>query len=1047
MHAFRYLRLIIISMGLLWSCARADVLGTRVVQLDAWKSPNAEQIAITSTPSAEQSPASVRFDLRVPNASWVVLNGPEISVGARTQFHHNRRVRISVEVRTEQLEGYAMQIRLRQRKGDQTTGGAYTRNVSPRLLWDSAFELNNAETCRTWTELEGVSTVAQGTEKLVVELWLTTPYGKAPASIELRNLRITELAEIEHVISSEVPGNIFFGDAGSMHANFVAPEKLESCRIELLDEHERVTGLVEGSKGTASLDIVLPGRGYYTVRASAEYGTGKPIVAATTAAVVGPPLSAEVRQNSRFGSMIVWANRNLWEKSGANWDWGIGGIDLSKYELRPDGTIVPPPGYKPLRPPEGYQTILTIGEFPKWVMPDGYTRSSLMAPKDWDLFERLLEAFARANPDLPWFCPFNEPDAHWRGSKADLVRFHQAIKAGVKRGNPAMKVFGPCFYSIRMDDFRQYADMGLLDAFDGLVMHAYVDGSEPEGKFITNVVGLVDYLRSTGHGDMPIYITEYGWCAVVGDWQKTVTELDRSRYAARSLALMGAQPFDAIAYFCFKHTSTPFAPGYSLVYSDNTPTPTYVAFVNTLGRLSWTQRGDGRWFRLSPSQNLVVFSRDGRNACVAWDKDGVSKLKLPSVPTALVDTMGRPIHSGDSAEIQIGPDPVYFELTDAAALAEAETLPTLILPPGADYELPFSDGWAVPGIAINGRKVAVANDAPPGDYLVMHTADGVIRVQPIRVSAALDVEAIDFKLSPDGKRLLAVASVSTPITNGATVKLKLTLSDGTKSEAEVVLNPGSPSRVEAQVPGFEFGKRYQGTFELSLIGSVPFKLEQPFDQTITLCPALAESGATLDWSASTQVDFSNWSPYPKPILADDCSATMRTLVTPEAFHLRVDVTDDIHYQNQLASYMWNADSIQFALDLDASKEWQPNNIGNGHQGHRIFEYIVGLPTKGGKSMVWRSRVDAPGFTANSEEPRLIAKVTREGNRTLYDITLPWSAVGLQKAPAAGPNLGFALVVNDTDGSAGKRKALRLFKGILEGKDPKGFGKLYLVPQS
>jgi hypothetical protein len=74
MHAFRYLRLIIISMGLLWSCARADVLGTRVVQLDAWKSPNAEQIAITSTPSAEQSPASVRFDLRVPNASWVVLN-------------------------------------------------------------------------------------------------------------------------------------------------------------------------------------------------------------------------------------------------------------------------------------------------------------------------------------------------------------------------------------------------------------------------------------------------------------------------------------------------------------------------------------------------------------------------------------------------------------------------------------------------------------------------------------------------------------------------------------------------------------------------------------------------------------------------------------------------------------------------------------------------------------------------------------------------------------------------------------------------------------
>jgi hypothetical protein len=1046
MHPSRYFRLIIISLGLLWSCAFADVLQTRVVPLDAWESPHAEQITVTPTPATEASPASVRIDLRVPQASWMVLNGPEISLGARTQFHQNRRVRISVEVRTEQLEGYAMQMRLRQRKEAQTTGGIYTRNISPRLLWDSAFELNKAEACRTWTELEGISSVAQGTGKLALELWLTTPYGKAPASVEIRNLRITELAEIEHVISSQVPGNIFFADAGSMHANFVAPEKLESCRVELLDEHERVTGRAEGGKGTTSLDIALPGRGYYTVRASAEYGTGTPIVSATTAAVVGPPLPDAIRKDSRFGSMSVWAGRELWEKSGAHWDWGIGGIDLSKFVLQADGTIVPPDGYKPLSYPTGYQTIYTIGEFPKWVMPDGYTKSTLMAPKDWDLFERLLEAFARANPDLPWFCPFNEPDAHWRGNKADLVRFHKAITAGVKRGNPAMKVYGPCFYSIRMDEFRQYVDMGLLDAFDGLVMHAYVDGSEPEGKFIANVVSLVDYLRSIGRGEMPVFITEYGWCAVIGDWQKTVTELDRSRYAARSLALMGAQPFDAIAYFCFKHASTPFAPGYSLIYSDNTPTPSYVAFVNALGRLSWTQRGDGRWFRLSPGQNLVVFARAGRNTCVAWDKDGVSKIKLPSIPSALVDTMGRPIDPGDSSEIQIGPDPVYFELSDAAALAEAETLPTLTLPPGTDHELPFSGGWAVPGIAISGTRASVAADARPGDYLIMHAADGVVRAQPIRVSAALDVDAIDFKLSPDGKRLQAVATVRTPITNGATVRLTLTLSDGTKSEAEAVLKPGSPAHVEAQIPGFEFGKRYQGTLEIALTGSVPFKLEQPFDQTITLCPSLAESGATLDWSSATNVAFSNWSPYPEPISAADCSATMQTLVTPDAFHLRVDVTDDVHYQSQLASYMWNADSIQFALDLDADKEWQPNNIGHGHQGHRIFEYNVGLPTKGGKPMVWRSRVDAPGFTANSEEARLIAKITREGNRTLYDITLPWSAVGLSKAPDAGPTLGFALVVNDTDGSSGKRKGLRLFKGILEGKDPKGFGKLYLVPQ-
>ncbi|MDR1280995.1 MAG: hypothetical protein LBK99_09260 [Opitutaceae bacterium] len=1032
-----------------------EALAVHIVAPDEWRTPDPSRVAVTVESSTDPARATARFDIHTPQAgAWTILSGPEISPGARSRFHKNRRFRITLEARTTGLDGYAMQIRIRQRNGEQKTGGSFTRNLSPRREWDAALEMDHAEKYRTWAGLEGDSTAGTGTERLALELWLATPYGKTPVSLALRNVRITEMAEIGHDLTTSVRGNIFFADTGSAKVDFVTPETLRACRVELLDEAQNRIGLVQGEAGTASLTAPLASRGYYTIRAIADYTDGKTITTTTTAAVVGPPLDDATRRHSRFGSMRVWGDRALWEKSGANWDWGIGGINLADYRLNADGTVSPPPSLKPLTYAGTHKNIYTISEFPKWVMPDGYTRSSLMAPKDWTLFERLFETFARQNPDLPWFCPFNEPDAHWRGSKTDFVKFHNAIVRGVKRGNPAMKVLGPGCYSIRMDDFREYEKAGLLDGFEGIVMHGYVNASEPEGKFIENFVELAAFLKETGRGDLPVFITEYGWCAEIGDWQKTITELERSRYAPRSLALLATQPLDDITYFCFKHTSIPGAPGYSLLYMNDTPTPTYVACVNSFKWLSWTQRGDGRWFRFSPKLHLTLFSRDGKNVGVAWNTEGASKLNLPAVATRIEDSMGRPILLTGQPALDVSPAPVYFELPDARALSEAHSLPALSFAPGAAFDLPWQQTPATlvlsaPEITVSGRQAHIAADAGPGDYAIVVKTGDTWREQPVRVLAPLLVGPVDFTLSSDGKQLVAAARVETPIRDGVDVLMTLTLKNGKESTKQLHLAPGLPARIETAIPGFGIGQRFQGKITLALSGQPCFSQEQDFDQTFIPCLSLDYIAADREsiWHTVPGVDFSAWNPSPGPLAASDCSATLKTLVTADAFHLRVDVTDSIHYQSQLPSYMWNGDSIQFAFDVDAGKPWQPNNVGNGYQGHRIFEYGVGLPTRGGSPMVWRWRADAPGFTAGSEEPRIEARVSREGTCTTYDVTLPWAVLGLAKAPPAGSNIGFALVVNDMDGSIDKRRALRIFGGILENKDPNNFGNLHIIETS
>ncbi len=1044
-----------------FSCLMLATASPCLAGMDFGEQPPLSQIKVAAQSWTLQEPGSVevsqergkdlagsvRFEAKPGGKPFAVLEGPLVKIPKRGRFCANRVFKISLSAKTAGMEGNSFQIRLRQFDSSKKGEGFYAKSLCPVSSFDNIFEIGAAHKYRSWGALEGSGSLAPAADSFRLELWIAAPKAQGEA-LWLKDVELREEFRVAPLFmpSPGAPGNIFFDGKGSMKVEFPSPERLKSCEVQVVDEAGRRLALYDGGAfGIAAVE--LPSKGFYRLEANASYSDGSALSCAVNAAVVGESMPDSVRLKSRFGVKLSQGSRAFSNKSACNWDWGIGNINLKDYVREPDGRIHPPQGMKPLKSPADHSSIFSINELPSWLYaPDERKGEGVLMPKDSKALEDLLEAFAKANPELDRLCPFNEPDAGWRGSTEDFVKLHKAISAGLKRGNPNFKMYGPCMYSIRMKVLKKFVAAGLFDCLDGLMMHAYVNATAPEGEFMDNVLELVEFLKAEGKAAWPLYITEFGWCSVSGDWQRTIPELDRSQYLSRAMALLGTQPVDCIVDFCFQRVLEPS--GYSLLFKDGTPSPAYVSYVNAANWLAWTKRGDGSWLRLSPNLNIAFFDNGSRAVAVAWGAEGEGSLKLPGRPLRGEDMMGRPLPRPEGLSVAVGQSPSFFEMESCPSFKGMELLPLVSAAPGGSVKLPWEPFFAPPEFKVSGQGAWLAPDAKPGLYLLIGKSDGKWQGQPVKALTPLTLQGMDYQLSADGRSLSVVASLLSSLDGGAEASMKLKLEDGRSFESKARLPKGVPSPVFVAIPDFLLGVRYKGGIEISLLGGTPSKIERKLDQTVLGCPSLPEdSSSGVNWQAAAAVDFSSWGHWPKPVEPSDCSGAMKAAAGPKGFHLLVDVLDDIHSQSQPPGGMWKEDSIQIAFDLDADKEWQPNNIATGlFNGHRVFEYGVGLPSKGGQPMVWRYRADAPDFKAACPEPKVRAEVRRKDGRTIYDIFLPWETLAMPKAPQPGSSIGFALLVNDLDKS-GERHCLKLFDGIVGPKDPELYGKLRVLEPS
>lgn len=134
--------------------------------------------------------------------------------------------------------------------------------------------------------------------------------------------------------------------------------------------------------------------------------------------------------------------------------------------------------------------------------------------------------------------------------------------------------------------------------------------------------------------------------------------------------------------------------------------------------------------------------------------------------------------------------------------------------------------------------------------------------------------------------------------------------------------------------------------------------------------------------------------------ADDLSAKASMVYDDENLYVFVEMTDDIHFNDQLAPMVWDGDGIQLGIADEGTMSGTYNelSIGKCAEGDVIYRH----GTNNTKSV---------GLVENCE-----IKIVREGNKTRYEMRLPWEEI--LKNPdkvKAGYKPRFALLLNEDDG--------------------------------
>jgi len=494
-------------------------------------------------------------------------------------------------------------------------------------------------------------------------------------------------------------------------------DKLTSGTLSVYDEKENVLSNVEFKPGVEALNISLPSKGYYNIKAFASYRDGSTAEHAVTAAVIGRQLSENERLGSFFGLWHLNGDVRISGAAGSGWTrrmWG-----LKDYKIDDDGKPVP---FDFAKPPmdKGYNWIGTLAwELPEW-LTGVQTKKELYPPEDWGRFAELVDRFAKDVPDFPpYFEVFNEPEVHWKGTEEELVRFINTIAQGIRAVHPDTKVLAPTLYRIDVPRLQRLIDLGLLGSLDGISIHAYVNGTKPEAEFFKRVKELKAYLSSIGKADFPVYITEFGWTTAEGTWQEPVDELTQAKYLSRAFTLLATENIEAAIFFCQLYRNAPNTgeEAFSILHQDHTPKPAFAAFANASRWLAGIS--EERRLVQKGGLNLALFLKGGTTAVAAWDSDSGSLLALETAPLVAEDMTGRPVNA-EPVSFRLSDSPVFMSFADQNLFDMAVAAP-VAMNRGKAISVPFIGEWGDKFFNVANSTLRVMSNAPQGRYTIIGT--------------------------------------------------------------------------------------------------------------------------------------------------------------------------------------------------------------------------------------------------------------------------------------------------------------------------------------
>ncbi|HEY3332447.1 MAG TPA: hypothetical protein VGK19_20625 [Capsulimonadaceae bacterium] len=564
---------------------------------------------------------------------------------------------------------------------------------------------------------------------------------------------------------------------------------------------------------------------------------------------------------------------------------------------------------------------------------------------------------------------WNEPDlGFWRGTVDQYGDLLGAAVMSAHQADPKALVMNGGI-SERYEFKKEFTPQFLTRSNPKPDIFAYHSHGPLDNLYVASAK-VREMLKAAGMEKTPIWLNEAGMAAMKS-WG--VSERDKALILVKKMATSQALGDRAYMLYDLRNDGdNPTDPeaNYGIVKRDFTPLPAFVAVHTLIAALS------GKAFtgslNVAPGATAYSYAAGGNAVVASWSSarsaSASGLLRTNAKSATLTDMMGRvrtvPI-SGGVVPLSVGYDPTVLTLI-------GQTGPVMTL----DSPL---DCASVAGYAGSSGSLAVTIKNPLSKKLT-----GTLDVK----AAGVDVQQLSTPLTiaPGASQVVNVA-FSLQAANGGKRSLTLTL---TSSDLPTIV------RSVPCVPAL-------------ILPSVA-RLTDPWSATPTVSLQVPQNAVIL--YAATYEDALKLKP------GNDLAANAWLRATPAGIQVRLDVTDDVQFQDNSGVDMWKADSVQLALSTTSG---------------RNYEWVAGL-TPAGPSIA-RTQWPAAALEPSTAES---VKIQRTGNVTSYEMLLPAGIADIAQAMKDGCSISF--LVNDNDGK-GRKGWVEWTPGIGVRKEPSQYKRV------
>ncbi|MFA5206841.1 MAG: hypothetical protein WC708_20770, partial [Lentisphaeria bacterium] len=319
----------------------------------------------------------------------------------------------------------------------------------------------------------------------------------------------------------------------------------------------------------------------------------------------------------------------------------------------------------------GLEPIVLTDTCPAWAN-GGQDAVTPPLPAFYPQFEAFNETVARTLAgQVTWFQAWNEPNnpsglhvTPWEKALPTAKALQKHQYAGLKRGNPNVKLAGGCFASVPLDWIKQWlsAPDSLRRSQDAVSAHPYCEALEkenwqhkrpPEPTLFAELLGARDVMDRNGAAGQPLFWTEFGW-----DTQHT-SEDDQARWIARHMIIMQALKdrtgtrADCLFGFDNNSTYSIFRPPQEVRPGGHRFRPAVAAYATVAALLN----GSTPQRLLADPPGPVYsycFTKNGTTLYALWSTETASRNEL-TLPLTAPTTFRRISLYGDETTVTLNP--------------------------------------------------------------------------------------------------------------------------------------------------------------------------------------------------------------------------------------------------------------------------------------------------------------------------------------------------------------------------------------------------------